>query len=72
VVVSQRGDTLCNGDGVGGTLRWNKASDVNLSAVYGVEMSWQGEDTWRIVGTCLSAHTVRRVGGRPSTVWPLP
>jgi hypothetical protein len=36
VVVSQGGDTLCDGDGVGGTLQRN---DLNLSEVYGVVVS---------------------------------
>ena len=39
MVVSQRVGTLCDGDGVSGTLRWNKACDVKLSEVYGVVVS---------------------------------
>jgi len=67
VVVSQGGGTLCNGDGVGGTLRGNRPCDVSLTGVYGVVVSRQGGDTWCIVGTYLSAHTVRRTDGRPTT-----
>jgi hypothetical protein len=67
VVVSLGGGTLCNGDGVGGTLRGNRPCDVSLTGVYGVVVSRQGGDTWCIVGTYLSAHTVRRTDGRPTT-----
>ena len=39
VVVSQGGGTLCNGDGVGGTLRGNRPCDVSLTGLYGVVVS---------------------------------
>ena len=64
MVVSQ-GGTLWGGDGVSGTLRGNGPCDVSLTGVYGVVVS-RGGDTW-CTGTYLSAHTVRRTDGRPTT-----
>jgi hypothetical protein len=64
MVVSQ-GGTLWSGDGVSGTLRGTGPCDVSLTGVYGVVVS-RGGDTW-CTGTYLSAHTVRRTDGRPTT-----